>query len=151
MNISKTLAVLIFGVFGATAASAQTAAVIGKHYESVGAAGACNNTSSCTVNFKPNPVQSVIMINRVECQITSTAPISYALLQIHTTNDINTAVKFKGIDIANSTQVGQNSYVSIVNAETATFMGIGRFPKVTIYSVGVTQFASCSINGVLVP
>lgn len=151
MNFSKTLAVLLLGFFGVSAASAQTATVIGKHYESVGAAGACNNTFSCTVDFLPNPVQSVIMINRVECQITSTAPIYIVYLQVHTTNDNNSAVKFKGIDVANSAQVGQNSYVSLINTETATFMGIGRFPKVRVLSNGVTQFVSCSINGVLVP
>lgn len=151
MRLSHVVAGIVLGFFGVTSAAAQTQSVVGKYYESVGFQGDCDQTSICTVRFLPNPVQSVILITRVQCQVSSTGPVFRATLQAHISDQTSVPLKVVALGAVDSIQTSQNSYAANINAETAMLLGIGRFPRVRVVTVGVTINLSCSISGIVVP
>ena len=125
------------------------ALVYGTYYDESNFA-TCSNTTICRANFSQTPADKLLMVTKVACQITSTAPAATGMLHISTGFGGGALSRYLPLAFQTPQLIGSLYFVSI-EANAHFLVGQGRFPFVTLTTQAPANITSfCTIVGDLV-
>jgi hypothetical protein len=122
----------------------------GTYYDETVYTNLCTNTQFCGVTFSQTPADKLVMVGKINCAVSSTAPPSNIILQIMPAP--NSAALTRQLPISfPAPQLIGGTYFTNFETNTHFLIGQGRFPiLVSVTQIGATSQAKCTLIGDLV-
>jgi hypothetical protein len=147
------LAIFAVVALALAAGSQATAAPLsyGTYYDEEFVGDTCINSQSCRANFSPLPPDNLVLLKKINCQITSAQPVIFVLVSI---SQISGGASFgRGVYVNPGPAVVANTGTNYYSFQTDAqiLIGQGRYPFILIETgVSGTISMGCGILGDLV-
>jgi hypothetical protein len=123
----------------------------GTYYDEEFVGGSCPNSQSCRANFSPLPSDNLLLLKKINCEITSSQPIVFVIVTISQTSggqDFGRGIYVNpGPAVVTS---ASSSYLYSFQTDAQLLIGQGRYPFIQVETSGGSISMVCGILGDLV-